>query len=105
MRMLVRARPSHPIPQEMLGPLMEMFKQWREQYRAQTEAFYFFASGKGGFGVVNAPDEMALWRQLATFPFAQVSDITVEPLIDGDEGLTEFSELMAQMAASMGGAH
>ena len=34
MRMLVQARPSHPIPQEMLGPLMEMFKQWREAYRA-----------------------------------------------------------------------
>lgn len=105
MRMLVQTRPSHPIPQEMLGPLMEMFKQWREQYRAQTEAFYFFASGKGGFGVVNAPDEMALWRQLSTFPFAQVSDITVEPLIDGDEGLAAFGDLMAQMAASMGGAH
>jgi hypothetical protein len=46
---------------------------------------------------------MALWRQLSTFPFAQVSDITVEPLIDGDEGLAAFGELMAQMTGNTGG--
>ena len=105
MRVLVQARPSHPISQDLIGPLMDMFKHWRAQYRAQTEAFYFFTSGKGGFGIVNAPDEMALWRQLSTFPFAQFSDITVEPLIDGDEGLAAFADLMAQMMSGAGGGN
>ena len=98
MKVLVTARPQFPVPPDQLGALTEGFVAWRERYRAKMESFYFFAGKDGGGGVLNVADEAELNQIMLEWPFAVFSDIAVEPVVDGDVGLTQLQGAVQAMA-------
>ena len=103
MRVLVTSRPAHPVPMEMLPTIFQLFSAWRERHRASMESFYFFASGGGGCGVFNTPDETALAQIIIEYPFGPFSDVKTEPIVaDGDVGIKMFGAFLQQMAAMQG---
>lgn len=102
MRALITAKAKFPLPMEQAAGLLQGFAAWREHYRGQMESFYFFAAGNGGCGVVNA-DETAVFEMMASWPFAPFSEIELHPLLDGDQALKMFGEIMQQMMSAAGG--
>src|SRR3982750_971031 len=98
MKVLVTARPQFPIPPEQMGALTEGFVAWRERYHPKMEAFYFFAGKGGGGGVLNVADEAELNQLMLEWPFAFFSDISVEPIVDGDVALQQFQAATRAMA-------
>ena len=98
MRVLVMVRPQFPVPPEQAPALTQAFAGWRERYRADMEAFYFFAGSNGGCGIINVTDEVAFNQMMLEFPFAMVSTLEVLPLIDGDVALQQFQQFIATMA-------
>jgi hypothetical protein len=103
MRVLIVSRPSHPAPPEMLMPIMDAFAAWRERYKPMMESFDFFVSGGGGCGIVNAPDEVALAQMMAEFPWSPFSHVTVDLLINGDQGMTQVRETFQRMFGGQAG--
>ena len=99
MRALIVARQKTPPPMEMMPMLVDGFRQWRDQYRDRMEHFSFFASGTGGCGIVTIANEMELHNMVTSWPFTPYSDVQVEILVDGDEALQGFIEMIqSQMA-------
>lgn len=102
MRALLISRPKHPVAREDFPAFIEAFAAWRERYRPLMESFLFFASGAGGGGVVNAPDEATLARMMAEYPFGPYSDTDIYPVIDGDAGIAMWREVLRQMGDQRG---
>ncbi len=102
MRALVIGKPRFQIPPESAPSLVQGAIDWYERYRDSFEVFGTFPGG-GGFGVVDVPDEETLNQMIVEMPFAQFSEITVEPFVEGDKGFRQFQEAMqAMMGASAG---
>ena len=96
MRALILAKAKLPPPAEAMPMLVQGFIDWRERYRGQMETFEFFASGNGGYGVVNM-DEATLFGMMVSWPFAPFSDIEIHALVEGDKALGMFLEIIQQM--------
>jgi hypothetical protein len=99
MRVLITARPQFPVPPEQIGMLMQGFAAWRERHRSKMEAFYFFAGGGGGGGILNVADEAELNQMMLEWPFFQYSDLTYQPIIDGDVALQQWQAALAALGA------
>lgn len=97
MRALVTVRPKFQLPPDQVAGMTQAFGEWRQRYRGKMEAFYFFASGGGGGGILNTADEAELHQILLEFPFAFFSDMTAEPIVDGDVALKQFQGIVQAM--------
>jgi hypothetical protein len=97
MRVMVLVEPKFFVPPEQFPMLLDGFADWRERHRASMESFEFFAGGGGGFGIVNVSDEATLNRMMVEYPFTPFSEITVRPILEGDEALDQWREVMRQM--------
>ena len=64
--------------------------------RATRTPLMIFASGGGGFGIFNGPDEATLNRIMVQYPFFPYSLITVRPILDGDTALGQWREIMSE---------
>jgi hypothetical protein len=98
MRILVITRSRFPVPRDQIPALMQAFMDWRERYRSVTESFEFFAGGGGGFGVVNVPDEATLNQIMIEYPFADLNEQEIRPILDGDKGLAQWQATLQAMA-------
>lgn len=99
MRVLITARPKFPLPPEQIPGLMQGFTAWREQYRNKMEAFFFFAAPSGGGGILNVADENELARIMLEWPLSLYSDVTADPIVDGDFALGLWQELLQRIAS------
>jgi hypothetical protein len=95
MRALVISRVKFQAPREVFPETMAAFAAWRDRYRAQMDAFYFFASGGGGCGVVNASDETVA-QMFMEYPWAPYSEVELIPIVDGDMALSKWQEMLSQ---------
>jgi hypothetical protein len=86
-----------PIPPEQFGALTEGFVAWRERHRSKMEAFYFFAGKGGGCGVLNAADEAEVNQIMLEWPFSFFSDVSIEPVVDGDVALKQLQTALQAM--------
>ena len=68
MRTLAISKNSTPPPLEAVGGLLQAFQAWRDRWRPKMEAFECFASGAGGWGVLNTEDEVELSRAMQESP-------------------------------------
>jgi hypothetical protein len=98
MRILVISRPQFPFPPEQLPGLIAAFAAWRARYRSVMESFDFFAGGGGGFGVVNAPDEVTFNQMMLEYPFGPLSELEIRPVISGDKALAQWEAAIKAMA-------
>ena len=98
MRALVVARNRHPVPPDMLPAIADGFRAWRDQYKSKMEAFHFFVTSNGGFGIANVADESELYQMLLDWPLTPFSDIEVDLIVDGDVALQQWADRVAQMA-------
>jgi hypothetical protein len=103
MKVLITVTAKHPVPPEQMPGLIQAFIDWRARYRDRFESFYFWAAGGGGGGVIKADDEATLHRMMLEFPFSFFSDITAQPIVDGDVALQTFQAAVQQMMAGPGG--
>lgn len=99
MRALVFARQRTPTPLESAPMLAEGFKEWREQHRDRLEVFGWFTSGNGGCAIVNVANETELFQMMVTWPLTPYSDLDTYVLVDGDEALPYWSDMIQNMAS------
>lgn len=103
MRALILARAKHPFPMEMAPMLAQGFTAWRDQYRDQLEYFAWFTSGNGGCAIANVADETELFQIMVSWPLTPFSDVETHVLVDGDEALSFWSNMIQSAAAGSHG--
>jgi hypothetical protein len=103
MRALVLARTAHPVPMEMASMMAQGFKQWREQYRNKMEYFAWFTSGTGGCAIATVENETELFQMMASWPLTPYSDVQIHVLVDGDEALSFWSNMIESRTAGSQG--
>ena len=102
MRFLVVSKGRDPLPPEMAIPILQMFQGWLAEHRAsgKLEEAWSFAGQVGGGGIANVDSLEELDAMMATWPFAQTSDIEVYPLADIDAVLeTSLANIQGIMDA------
>jgi hypothetical protein len=87
MRALVAARTRNPVPVELAQTIAHGFREWREQHREKLKEFAFFTSGDGGCAIVEVANETELFQIMATWPLTPYSHVKTYTLVDGDEAL------------------
>src|SRR5689334_11580792 len=97
MRTLIIARPASPPPLDMMNDLLQAFKAWRGRWQPKMEAFEFFGSGAGGWGVFNTEDEIELSQAMLEYPFQPFSNVEAIPTVNGDEALERSIAVFQQM--------
>ena len=97
MRVLLMTKAQHIIPPEATTSLFQGFAAWREKYKGQMEAFFFFAGVPGGGGILNVPDEATLNQIMLEWPLAPFSETTMTPILDGDAALQQYITAMQTM--------
>jgi hypothetical protein len=100
MKYLVVARPRDQIPPEQVLMLTEAAKQWYDRYEDRLESFGNFASG-GGYGLISADDEQALWSIIWEMPFIPFSEVTVDPVWPGKDSFDLFASTVRSFLAGM----
>jgi muconolactone delta-isomerase len=70
-----------------------------ERHQDKLEAFGTFPGGGGGFGIVNAADEVELNQLIIEMPFSWFSNVEVRPFVAGVEGLQQLKQAVDAMAA------
>ena len=84
MRFLVVSLPSSaPVPTELLPGLLDAEREWRDRHSDRIESYGWFA-GRGGFGIVDAADEVTLSRMVTEHPFTPFSELQIRPIVDAD---------------------
>ena len=105
MRVMVLVEAQFLAPDEKYSVLLDETVAWRERYKGYMESFEVFAgTTSAGFVVIDAPDEALVDRIMFEFPFAEYSEITVRPILDGDRALEQWRELMAAAVSAEPGA-
>lgn len=102
MRVLMISRPKHPVPPQLLMPLMDAFAGWRARYRPVMQTFDFFASGGGGCGILEVPDEDTLGQLVMEYPWGPFSEVELHVLLDGDRAMSRQRAVIEQMVAGTG---
>lgn len=97
MRVLLIARNRHVVPPEMALGLFQGFAGWREKYKGNMEAFFFFAGIAGGGAILNVADEVALDKMMVEWPLAGFSEVDITPIIDGDIAIPHYIEAIQTM--------
>jgi len=100
MRVLLISKDKHLVPPEQLLPLIQRFVEWRKKYHSNMECFEFFAVGNGGFGIINVPDETALHQMMIEYPFVDLGENEIYPILDGDQALARIQAVLQAMMAS-----
>ena len=102
MRALIITRQKFPVAQAEFPGIMQAFAAWRERYKPMMEKFEFFASGNGGCGIVNVPDDQTLARIFMEYPWGSYSENEIHPILDGDIALAMWQEMISQMTGGQG---
>ena len=100
MRALILARSKTPVPMELAPMMAQGFRDWRQQHRERLQEFAWFTTGTGGCAIANVANETELFQMMVSWPLTPFSDIDVYTLVDGDEAL----DFWANMLESMTGA-
>jgi hypothetical protein len=100
MDFLVVVRPREGLPIDHISMMLGASREWYQRHQSSFRAFGTFAGG-GGFGVVNVPDVETLYRMMAEMPFTSVSDVRIDPFIEGEAGFAIGQEVFENMAQSM----
>jgi len=89
MRFLVSTSSRQAPPPEMAPMMMMAMRAWLAEHRASgaMEEVWGFAGVPGGGGIFNVESLDELDAAMATFPFAQYSNIEVHGLVDIDAAL------------------
>jgi muconolactone delta-isomerase len=103
MDFLVVVRPRSALPIDHIAMMLGASRQWYQRYQSSFRAFGTFAGG-GGFAVLNVPDVETLYRMMAEMPFTSVSDVHIDPFMEGEAGFAVGQEVFESMAQSMKGA-
>lgn len=98
MRIFVMSVPKFPMPLEQMPAVVQGFVAWREKYRPVMESFETFAGTGGGYGVLNVPDESMLNQIMQEFPLGAFSEMSLRPVIDGDQALAQWQAMLQAMA-------
>jgi hypothetical protein len=98
MRALIIARTRTAPPTEMMPMLAQGFKDWRAQFRDQLEHFSWFTNGSGGCAIANVVSEMELFQMMVSWPLTPFSDVETHTLVNGDEALEFWAEMIQSMA-------
>jgi hypothetical protein len=98
MRALILARQRTPAPMEYATMLAQGFKDWRQQHRDQLENFSWFTSGNGGCAIANVANETELFQMMVSWPLTPYSDVETHVLVDGDEALTFWADMIESSA-------
>jgi muconolactone delta-isomerase len=102
MRFLIVTKGRDPLPPEMAIGMLQMFQGWLAEHRAsgKLEQAWSFAGQTGGGGIANVDSLEELDAIMATYPFAQTSEIAVYPLADLDAVLeTSLANIKGIMEA------
>jgi hypothetical protein len=98
MRALVIGTPQFQIPPDQLPGIVEGALSWHERHQDKLEAFGTFPGG-GGFGIVNAADEVELNQLIIEMPFSWFSNVEVRPFVAGVERPQQLKQAVDAMAA------
>jgi muconolactone delta-isomerase len=100
MDFLVVVRVRDPLPLDHITMMLKGARQWYQRHQSSFRAFGTFPGG-GGFAVVNVPDAESLHRMMAEMPFSPVSEIRIDPFVDGESGFAIAQETFESMMQNM----
>jgi muconolactone delta-isomerase len=108
MKFLVTSKPRFQIPPEMIGPILDAFTAYVNQYTesGNIQESWSFAGVQGGGAILNVDSHEELDAIMTELPIAPFSEIEIYPLVDLHESLQRGRqvvqarmEAMAQMGA------
>ncbi len=76
-----------------------MAREAQEQY---GNVILFRRCRRGG-AIINVPDEVTLNQMMVEWPLSPFSQITIEPIVDGDVAIQQYIGAMQAMQAAMQG--
>jgi muconolactone delta-isomerase len=103
MDFLVVVRPRSALPIDHIAMMLGASRQWYQRHQSSFRSFGTFPGG-GGFAVLNVTDVETLHRMMAEMPFTAVSDVHIDPFIEGEAGFAISQEIFEAMAQNMRGA-
>jgi muconolactone delta-isomerase len=85
---------------EQAPMITEAMQQWSDTHRksGKAEQIWGFAGLPGGGGILNVDSNEELDAIMSSFPFANWSDTQIYPIVDIDNTLAMFRNMLAQMA-------
>lgn len=97
MRFMMVCRPQFPLPPDMLPALVDGFAAWWDRYKDRWESAGFFAGEGGGGGICRVADEAEFHRMMMEWPLTAFSQIDSRALIDMDDALKQWQDMVAAM--------
>ena len=102
MRALILARSKNPFPMELAPAMAHGFKEWRQKHRDHLKEFSWFTSGTGGCAIADVANETELFQMMASWPLSAYSDVDIYTLVDGDEALDFWANLIESRTGGQG---
>jgi hypothetical protein len=108
MKFVVISRPKHPIPPEIIIPLIDAFSAYISKYTesGHIEDSWAFAGTASGGATLNVDSHEELDAIMDEYPFGPFSDMEIYPVVNLQESLQRAKqvaqarmEAMAQMGA------
>ena len=105
MRFLVHTSSKHPIPLEMVPPLIDAMTAFANKYteNGKLEDVWSYAGLAGGGGIANVDSLEELDAIMLEFPFRPFSEVEVLPLVDLQGSLQRQKVAFQAMMGSAGG--
>lgn len=100
MRFLIHTKGNTPPPMEQMPGLLDAMRQWVDSFREQQVMMWALAGLPGGGGIVDVESHEQLDRIMSGFPFGPYSDTQIYPIVDLDQSLAMFADMIAQMTQS-----
>jgi hypothetical protein len=98
MRFVVNARAKHMVPPAVSINLIDAMEFWQKEYSSKIEQAWGFAGIQGGGGILNVESLEELDAVMGSFPFIEVYEVEILPIIELGESLERSKKVLQARA-------